>query len=57
MDFTSENINLVRKPGAWEMGADGTLTIVATVKGTIHRIRITPPADSSVDTFLASARR
>jgi len=37
--------------GAWEMGADGTLTLVAQAGDAIKRFRITPGADTSVDSL------
>jgi hypothetical protein len=43
-------------PNDWEMGADGTLTLVAVDHGDLKRIRITPAADTSVDTMLSDAQ-
>lgn len=37
--------------GTWEVGADGTLTIVAQAGDAIKRFRITPGADTGVDTI------
>jgi hypothetical protein len=37
--------------GTWEMGADGTLTVVAQAGDAIKRFRITPGVDTSVDTI------
>ena len=38
-------------PGTWEMGADGTLTVVAQAGDAIKRFRITPGPDTSLDTI------
>jgi hypothetical protein len=43
-------------PGAWEMGADGTLTLLGIDEGALKRYRILPPADSSITTMLAAAK-
>ncbi len=42
------NIQLQAALGTWEMGADGTLTIVAQAGDAIKRFRITPGADTSI---------
>lgn len=47
-----DNLAVVR-PGWWDMGDDGTLTIVAADEGDLKRIRITPGTGSSVETMLA----
>jgi hypothetical protein len=53
---TDENPNLWTKtPGAWEMGADGVLTLIAREADALKRIRIAPPADTSIDTLLSTA--
>ena len=38
-------------PGTWEMGADGTLTVVAQSGDAIKRFRITPGSDTGLDTI------
>jgi hypothetical protein len=43
-------------PSWWKMADDGVLTMVAEDQGTVKRLRITPPADTSIDTMLAAAR-
>ena len=45
------NYMIQNAAGAWEMGADGTLTMVAQSGDAIKRFRITPGADTSVDTI------
>lgn len=45
------NQQMQQAPGTWEMGADGTLTVVAQAGDAIKRFRITPAADTSVDTI------
>ncbi len=58
LDVRQDNVDLLTKvPGAWETGTDGVLTAIAHVGESIQRIRITPSADTSVDTFIASAGR
>ena len=42
--------------GAWEMGADGTLTFIGADGTSLKRYRIPPPADSSITTMLAAAK-
>jgi WD40 repeat protein len=55
VDVNVGNDTFMRQtPGAWDMGADGVLTAIAAVGENIVRIRITPPADASIDTMLAS---
>ncbi|HZJ32373.1 MAG TPA: hypothetical protein VFD21_12425 [Vicinamibacterales bacterium] len=45
------NYTLQAAAGTWEMGADGTLTVVAQAGDAIKRFRITPGSDTSVDTI------
>jgi hypothetical protein len=45
------NSQIQLSPGAWEVGADGTLTVVSQAGDAIKRFRITPGADTSVDTI------
>jgi hypothetical protein len=42
--------------GNWEIGADGVLSVIAQDGDSMKRIRITPPADSSVDTLAGAAK-
>jgi len=42
-------------PGAWEMGADGTLTLLGVDQGALKRYRIPPPSDTSITSMLAAA--
>jgi hypothetical protein len=48
---TDGNFQMQISAGAWEMGGDGTLTVVAQSGDAIKRFRITPGADTSVDTI------
>jgi Tol biopolymer transport system component len=51
------NLSLLTKtPGAWEIDRAGVLTLIAQVGETLKRVRITPAADTSVETFIGSAR-
>lgn len=43
----------MQRPGSWEMGGDGVLTIAASVDGVLKRIRITPGPETSIETMLA----
>gem|GEM_PF-2211817 len=43
-------------PGNWEVADDGTLTLVARTTGDLHRYRITPGDDTSVDTMQANGK-
>lgn len=52
---TCANSALDNLPGAWEMGADGVLTILGIDGGALKRYRITPAADSSITSMLAAA--
>jgi hypothetical protein len=55
-DPIDEHTNLWTKMrGTWEMGADGVLTLLAREADGMKRIRITPPADTSIDSFLSTA--
>ena len=45
------NYTMQAAAGTWEMGVDGTLTVVAQAGDAIKRFRITPGADTSVDTI------
>ena len=45
------NYTMQVSAGTWEMGADGTLTVVAQAGDAIKRFRITPGSDTSVDTI------
>jgi hypothetical protein len=45
------NYTMQAAAGTWEMGADGTLTVVAQAGDAIKRFRITPGVDTSVDTI------
>jgi hypothetical protein len=49
-------VNQITALGWWEMGDDGMLTVIAQDGDSMKRFRITPPADSSVDTLLAAAK-
>ncbi|HEV8197379.1 MAG TPA: hypothetical protein VGP87_12105 [Gemmatimonadales bacterium] len=51
------NDRMVDVPGAWEMGADGTLSVVGPTAEGYQRIRIIPGSDSSIDTMLAKMGR
>lgn len=51
-----ESTILDNTPGAWEMGADGTLTLLGVDDGALKRYRIPPPTDSSITTMLAAAK-
>ena len=42
-------------PNAWAIEADGTLVFFGVDHGTVKRWRITPAADTSVDTLPAAA--
>lgn len=48
--------NQSRLGGWWEMGPDGVLSVVTQEENTLKRLRITPGADSSIDTLLAAAK-
>lgn len=50
------NTSLADNPAAWEVGADGVLTLVAQDAGAIKRFRITP-GDTSIETLLALGKR
>lgn len=41
--------------GAWEMGADGTLTFLGADGSALKRYRIPPPSDSNITSMLAAA--
>ena len=43
------NSSLTTMPGTWEMGADGTLSVVGQSGDSLKRYRITPGADTSID--------
>jgi hypothetical protein len=43
-------------PGAWEMGADGTLTLLGIDEGALKRYRIPMPPDSNITSMLAAAK-
>jgi len=45
------NFQMQASPGTWQMGADGTLTVVAQAGDAIKRFRITPGSDTSADTI------
>jgi hypothetical protein len=47
---------MLMNPWAWEMSADGTLTVLLGDGADLKRVRITPSNDSSVDTMLAAAQ-
>lgn len=42
-------------PQNWQFGADGVLTFVTIADGAIKRYRVTPSAETSIDTLLAKA--
>jgi hypothetical protein len=42
--------------GWWEMAPDGVLSVLTQDGDTMKRLRITPTADSSIDTLLAAAK-
>ncbi|HEY5551487.1 MAG TPA: hypothetical protein VIK52_06350 [Opitutaceae bacterium] len=44
---------LERLPENWEMSADGTLRFVALSGGELKRFKVTPPADTGIETLLA----
>jgi hypothetical protein len=48
---TVGNFQMQVSAGAWEMGADGTLTVAAQVGDAIKRFRIPPGADTGIDTI------
>jgi hypothetical protein len=55
VDVNVGNDTFMRQtPGAWDMGADGVLTAIAAVGPNLVRFRITPQADTSIETLLAS---
>lgn len=43
-------------PGAWEMSADGTLTLLGDDEGALKRYRIPAPTDSTITSMLAAAK-
>ena len=45
------NLQIQNALGTWEMGADGTLTVVAQAGDAIKRFRITPGPDTSIDSM------
>jgi hypothetical protein len=45
------NFQLQSELGTWEMGADGTLIVVAQAGDAIKRFRLTPGADTSIDSM------
>jgi hypothetical protein len=45
------NYTLQAAAGTWEMGADGTLMVVAQAGDAIKRFRITPGSDASIDSI------
>jgi dipeptidyl aminopeptidase/acylaminoacyl peptidase len=47
---------LIRDDYAWEMGPDGTFTVLVQDESDIKRVRITPGDDTSIDTMLAQSR-
>ena len=51
------NTLLADNPAAWEVGADGVLTLVAQDAGAIKRFRLTPGSDTSIETLLALAKK
>ncbi|HEU5217807.1 MAG TPA: hypothetical protein VFU23_04065 [Gemmatimonadales bacterium] len=51
------NNSLADNPAAWEVGADGVLTLVAQDAGAIKRFRITPGTDTSIETLLAMGKK
>jgi hypothetical protein len=48
---TDGNSTMQNAAGTWEMGADGTLTVVAQAGDAIKRFRITPGSDTSIDSI------
>ncbi|HUK81335.1 MAG TPA: hypothetical protein VLZ12_01765 [Verrucomicrobiae bacterium] len=46
-----------KSPPAWEMGADGVLTLVGPVGDVVKRFKITPSSDTSLTTMLAGAAK
>ncbi len=49
--YTTSMLDTTR--AAWEMGADGTLTLLGLSGGSLERYRIPPPADTSIESMLA----
>ena len=45
------NLQIQNALGTWDMGADGTLTVVAQAGDAIKRFRITPGPDTSIDSI------
>ena len=49
MEFNS---TLAVTAGTWEMGTDGTLSVIGQSGDSLKRYRITPGADTSIDSLL-----
>jgi hypothetical protein len=54
--YTDGAAKLLQSRGAWDMSADGVLTAFVQGADSIQRVRIKPPADTSIETLLGSKR-
>ena len=55
MVFSIPGGGLADPPPAWNVGADGVLTLVGVIGDQVKRFRITPSADTNISTMIAAA--
>ena len=55
MVFSIPGGGLADPPPAWNVGADGVLTLVGVIGDQVKRFRIMPSADTNISTMIAAA--